>query len=287
MMEVVDQCLRDAGVSVHARQLRAWLDISYSLGMNLCFPSGPVPVRAGVFEGIDLSQRILSWYEDRYGAEKLATPPSMCRCLVRLRGELWAFEPPLVIGSCVFVVDPKPGPAPNVGFGRDRPPRFNVPDGIRGLPDSLRKLLAREELVMLLDVAKEGFWIANGLQRALDVGMMREVFSDLEQSVEHILGRVIHYGQGRWSALQAAEKALKTAIAVGGEKYPRTHDLAALGKVAERCGVRASESLIKTVQCSADTRYTEEGSSRDHAYASHWSALRIVRSVTNALSERA
>ncbi len=281
MMRAVDNALRLRGLLPYQRPIRAWFEISRSLNLGLSLRTANRVPKPGVFTGEDMTIRIFNWYDDQYG-QKLGLRWGLARTVVLIREEPWAVTFPKVWGNVRFVVDMNdPKTSSSTLIGRHEPPTHNILDSIQGLPDGLRWSLTTREQSKLISFYRHAFEDVNNLAEHLTVGMCPEVLSDLETSVENLVGRSPHYGQSKWASLQAAEKVIKTFIASVGGSYEKNHKLQELALVAASLGLpRIPPGMLRKVECSANVRYGEIPVSLNEAHEAHISALRVVGITT-------
>lgn len=282
LMQLVDSELHSEGVALPARPIRAFLVISKRFGLGLRIPTTDREPRHGVYTGEDLAIRIFAWYKSMYG-RKINVNFRLCRTLVELGREMWSMSFPMTVGTVRVIVDKSPVRGANVVVGVTQPPTLNVLDCIDDLPDGLRARLQPVELHLVLREFMEGQRQSVALRDSLDRGMMPEVLCDVEASVEFVVGRSVSFGQSRWASLQAAEKAIKTFIRLGGKQAPNTHDLGKLMAIAGPMGLGISSRDMSSAQCDARVRYGEVVSTASEAVLAHKAALRIVAAVCRLL----
>lgn len=288
MMRYVDERLQEAGLFPPQRPLKAFLEVSHSLGLGLMMPAPKRAPRTGVFTGHDMTIRIFNWYDSHYG-DKLGMHWGLARVVLMIRDEPWIASFPKVFGSVRFILDTStPKRSDGIQLGRNSVPCHNVLDSIEGLPRGLRSGLTPDEQNTLFSQYVEAYHNVTMLADCLEIGMCREVLSDIESTVDHLAGSLPHYGQSRWSSLQAAEKIIKTYIGEHGAKFPHSHELCDLVKLAIDCGLKTIDTdALRRIQCGASVRYEDAGSTLANAYSSHWEAVRVVGLVCGQMLDTA
>jgi hypothetical protein len=199
---------------------------------------------------------------------------------INLRGSAWRLHVPVFYGRVMVIVDRSIDPI----RGRRGAP-CNVLDQIDDLPDRLRLALSDSEL--------DDVWSA--FQLALDAfaemsyasfsDLVLAAFSDHEATISHIMAEPPHYGQAKWSALQAAEKSIKALIMQAGSDPPRIHDLARCARLAD-IEQALEADLLATIQCTGQIRYEPSRTSLKEAVAAHHASLRVSKACAIALRKR-
>lgn len=271
MMEEVDSFLREAEIPIHARPIRGWSEISKTLKLGLSmFPRKDRPSADGVYIGDDLTIRIFSWFDERYG-NKLAVRAGPGRGAIMVRGDLWEVQFPKVYGTVEFfisAIDKSSDQEEDLKLSRI--PRCNIMDEITDFPVGLAKSLISDELRAIADSFMAIYQSMDAVSKIQNLPMVNEIRSDIDSAVNHLLSNPPHYGLSKWSSLQAVEKSFKTFFSVKEIAFPKHHKLHELSKLAKENGLFAVEkSLIDKIQCSAGVRYGDVDVSKEEAYEAH------------------
>jgi hypothetical protein len=274
MMETVDEALRAGGVQISARSMEACRIISWSLGLGLSLfqPKG-IP-RPGVFVGDDLTLRITAWIDARYG-QRQAMDFGPGLVAIPLRGDLWSVRLPRVFGTAVFFASrTERSTTPEYYLPRRESPKLNVLEQVLELPQGLRSALSDGELAEFLRRFMEGFTAMSAVETVGDRPMVFEARGDLSAAFEFLVSRPQQLGQARYSAMQAAEKLIKSFIDARGENFKRIHSISKLNNAAVRLGLSPIDpTWIAAIECTADPRYGQEKSTPDQAYRAYWLSL--------------
>lgn len=289
LMDSVDRRLVMDGFSIGQRPLNAIMAIGREYQATLPVTE-PVPGYEAdpVFRNWPFVQRILRWYDLRYG-DRLKVDFSPGRLVVLLRGDPWVMRLPRIYGKVAFVASrtPKDKARPAFSMGQD-PIVHNVLDGIVDLPQGFRDVLTDEELRELLNWAILSFTALTGLEQASQNELISNARSDYLAAVDYIVAKNPSYGQAKWASLQAVEKLLKAVLLGKGEKsIKRDHNLAGHLKEVERAGVVLQvDELISTIQCRPGIRYGEESATLLDAVAAHHATLKVILQLNGFLPQR-
>jgi hypothetical protein len=122
------------------------------------------------------------------------------------------------------------------------------------------------------------------LEEVAPLPMVREAQSDIEAAVQHAVGQTPHYGQSRWSSLQAAEKICKVFLESRLKRYPKHHRLHELAALAETVGLPVLDhGLLESVQCPGGIRYGEEPTTAVQAFDAHVACIKIVFHIASSI----
>ena len=277
MMEEVDAELRRLGAAIFARPLRAIGLVSKRCGVYGFLPLGTGPLALPETPGQKLYRRVFAWYDARYGdCLKIRLGPGSS--VVLLRGDPWRMRFPLIYGtfsvSCI-----RPGDSAEGLPGR----LLNVLDYIEALTPDLAARLSNEECVALCQFFVSTGQTLSDLRDSSGVGFLEHASADLQTSTDHIFSHPAAYGMSKWSSLQAAEKALKSILAVEKLPIPFIHDLSTLSNSLPRPILGLSEATVSDVECPASVRYGNPSVSLEESVAAHHAALKIVRLAIDEL----
>ena len=118
--------------------------------------------------------------------------------------------------------------------------------------------------------------------------MVREVQSDIDAAVHHVMNKPPHFGQSKWHSLQATEKILKVFLESRTVSYPRHHQLRGLAELAEKANLPVLDHRwLDEIQCSAGIRYGEELATLNEAFAAYLACLQVCRHVARAVQDAA
>lgn len=285
MMEIVDSFLREEEIPIHARPIRGWFEISKTLKLGLSmFPRENRSAADGVYTGDDLSIRIFSWFDERYG-NKLAVRMGPGRGAIMVRGDLWEVHFPKVYGTVEFFISPSERSS---NQGEDlklrRIPQCNILDVITDFPIGLARSLSSNELRTIADSFIAAYQSMDSIFKIQNLPMVREILSDIDSAVNHLLSSPPHYGLSKWSSLQTVEKSFKTFLAVKGINFPKHHKLHELSRLSKEHGLFAvKKSLIDKIQCSAGVRYGDEDASKEEAYQAHLLSVVLVGEIAKSI----
>ena len=222
-MESVDARLRDQGVDIPARPIRAFMLISEELKTRFTWDSG-------------FARRINSWFKERY-AERLNINTSTRRMLALVRDDAYAIVYPLVFGTV----------------------RLSLLQVIPSVTPTTLHALPPGELQALLDLVRHGYGEFEALSRvprqlladrdtAVDQALARPPALGLsrwssQQSVEKMLNWYLeNKSGGTWKFTR--------------KKGAKLHDLGPVVAEAQGFGLAALDAEhLKSIECTAQVRY--------------------------------
>lgn len=287
LIESVDRQLREGGVPPHARPIRGWFEISSTLGLGLRM----FPDKAGEPEGYsgdDLTIRIFRWFDEQYG-NKLQIHPGPGRLFVVIRSDPWVVHIPQIYGSVkIFVSTTKSSSSPQDYLRQRVIPRYNALDSIDYLPDGLRSSFQSAELSQFLNTFMLGSQALVRIRSVESFPLVPEVQSDIDAAVMHAMNRPPHFGQSKWSSLQATEKILKAFLSSRTIPFPYHHRLPDLALLAEEAGLpRFEQGLLERIQCAASIRYGDGSTTLSQAFDAHVASLRVCSHVAQVITRGA
>jgi hypothetical protein len=283
LMTEVDRRMQKQQIPITGRQLVARAEISQILASQLSGNYANREPAPGIYEGDDFLIRVDQWIDSKYG-ERLLVDFSRGRVAVLLRGAIWLFKLPWLLGRFQLIAS-RTIRSDNVemrGYRADdreeteRPiPKHNVLDSLVALPDGLRHDLSDDELRNLLFAFDTGIHAFEALRAIPQVPYIREAIADHLSTADHLAAPPTgHPGLAKWAALQAVEKSYKGFLAMNQGVIPKTHDLGTLSKLAGKFGLHpADPKLIANVECDPSVRYGETNVSLEEAVAAHHAAL--------------
>lgn len=273
LMRAVEDQLQQDGTPIPIRPIQGLALISKWLGVaqDISVPDrDPIP---DCYRGRDLTIRAYRWFDERYG-DKLKMDFSPGRTVVLIRNDVWVVDLPLMYGSQTVIASPgRPSEPMPPGGWTEKPPPFNVVDTVQDLTPALRRSLTNVELQEIL----EKFVLAHETFRQFRPAagpLVVEALTDYSTTVHHLAKSRPHAGQAKWSALQAAEKVLKSAIDARGRTPPRIHDLQKLAQQAEDVGAPTVDShVLQAIRCDAGVRYGQPQVTIHEAVEAHHASL--------------
>lgn len=268
----VDEELAAENTPLNVRSILAAGKVGAALGISLPLVSPGTPEAARI-PNAWISARLYEWYEEQYG-EAQKRKMDVGAIALRIRGALWKGGIRMIFGEIVIYIDRQPDPHAGQGMAK----RGNVLDDVDRLPQGLRDRLTDAELDEIFSLFKLGYDAYYCLDGARDNALVVAARADHAAAVDHLV-KHNHYGQSKYSSLQAAEKTLKAVIAKGGGEFPRQgHPIRKLAALAEEHGLaKVPEEVVAAVQCGAGPRYGEEEVSLEEALAAHHAALEVAR----------
>jgi hypothetical protein len=169
-------------------------------------------------------------------------------------------------------------------FAVGPPPKFNVLDAVVDLPTGLRLALSDAELDYIWDAFHLGLPAYLLMRFVRHQPFVKEALVDHEVCVNTLLQRGAALGTARWSALQAAEKMMKSVLATLGEKVPHTHDLSVIAKRLFDAGLEpVNPTDIATIQCAPAVRYGASPVTLEEAVRAHHASLAVSGHVAVAI----
>ena len=289
MMEEVDLGLRNEGVPIHARPIRAIGEVAKKL--NISLPVAPLQSDSipNLYESKRLSEHIYLWFDQRYG-DRLKVDFSIGYSVIMVRGDAWLLKCPAIYGEIIIVCDRNLNKkyqnfVVNIQGMPTQKAILNLLRLIEKLPQGLANQLTDEEMKNIL----KSYLDAHNLFNAIHGLCHRDelalgAVTDFESSARFAAGNHASYGQSLWASLQAAEKMLKYFIKSKGEKFPNIHDLSKLVKQSHKLGLPVvSDNLLESVQCKAAVRYEQSNHTVEAVVNSHQGALQIALIVIKAL----
>jgi hypothetical protein len=236
---------------------------------------GPPPEREprpGIYTGADLVIRVDRWFRERYG-KKLEAYWGPGRLAFEFRGATWILRYPFAIAPNGLLLHTSSVPPKSPDGG---PEPLNVLEYILDFPAALGESLSREERGSLVETFRLGWEALNAITDVDQTPLVKAAVADHDACVASIAGESPNLGQARWSALQAAEKAMKAVLLRAGRNPPRSHDLSILRPLAAAEGADIPQALVDVIQCRADVRYGDDSSTIAQAIEAHHGSVRVL-----------
>lgn len=272
LMERIDSKLASQGISIAARELHAFSEISRELDIELRLIDPDEPPPGHPWPTDQISVRLIRWYEKRYG-DKLKMDFSVGRAAFRIRGDIWVSRIPLVYGRARFYCQPETIKGPSIRTD-GQPALVNILDTFVDMSNGVRNALTESELRAIAGIfrlAYEGYY---SVVSHTAIPLVRAALADHDTAVTQLATRNPHPGQSKWASLQATEKLLKAVIESRGRSFSKVHNLSMLVREAE---IAIPQQLVSKVQCDAGARYGEASTSIDESLVAHYAALEITR----------
>ncbi|MDX1973807.1 MAG: hypothetical protein SFY68_14845, partial [Candidatus Sumerlaeia bacterium] len=276
LLEKIEEKLQSNEVPVRARPFAALEEASKILNKPLNLAPSKDLANTDTYSGDAFSWHVHQWYIKRY-SDKLSLGP-LGIFGVNLRGEFWEGKLPHIFGTIqVFVHRTE----------QSSEGRYNLLDCIKNLPQDLRYQLSDVELLGIKEIANFAFVTYLSLERLSKYDLAEAARSDLHLCVSNLTEAHPHFGQARWSALQAVEKIMKLALKVSGAEIPHSHDLILLYKKINATGFSLQNPhLLDQVRCVVGVRYGETPSTRKEAGDANLSAFAICAEVSEQIVKK-
>jgi len=284
LMERIDAQMRADGVPILYRPLKAQSLLAVLLDERFVHPCPKRPPADGVFTGDDLTIRVERWCDARYGA-RLAMSFGPGKAVILLRGDPWVLNLPLAVGRFEFVASRSVIPFKSGSVPPNAPPsRINVVEWIEHLTPDLRSALTDSELADIRGTAYLALTTLEELRSLTDIKLVWETLSDHAACVRHIVEPPAHFGQAKWSAMQATEKILKAFIASRGDTFRPDHDLQHHARQCISLGLGVLDPLIVAkAECKPGVRYGSPTVTVAEAVEAHHAALSVCTTVAHWL----
>lgn len=277
MMADIDANLTAEGVDIPGRPLAAVRDFSMKYGLSIPLGGDPARMPPDLRENAALSDVIHGWYTENYG-DRLKENPCPGQTVILLDGDLYVLRVPRIFGSVTFVLTRDW--QPNLGISRG-PGICNIVQLVSDLTPAKAARLS-DAALSYLGTAFERVIPAAYTLESTDHHLMHIARGDVEVAVASLMARGGRFGESKWASLQAAEKVLKAAIDLAGQKFKFTHGLAELCTTLTATGLSFDvRAQIAAIQCKPGIRYGEEPCSRDEALAAHQASLELVNILRN------
>lgn len=288
LMERVDASLRDEGVAIPARPLRACGVLAVQLGEFFELPYPRRDPQPGCYTGHDLTIRLHAWFEARYG-KRLNIDFAFWRAVALICGDLWLVQLPTLIGTFRIVAGDSPMPTPgtmrlHVRKPGDPPSIVDCLNSVVDLPAALRASMSVEERWDFLLAFRDFAEAFQTLSELRSEQLVRQAGADVAEAVGHLMRQPSNPPLSKWASLQAAEKLLKMFIQRRGEQFQMTHKLSLLADHAERLGLPPLDRvLIEEIQCEPAVRYGTTPVSPVSAAIAHRRSLQVIAHIGRAL----
>ncbi len=248
LLVAANERMKDEGIPVPARPIRAAQMISKDLGLHLLFGGFETPIPLLAFE----------WFKQRYGGRVDA-----------------GFQ----LGRMVVLVDRDPFLVVfPIAYG---PIQVNPLEWIQDLTGEIAHALDEETLARLCHQLIEAFDPISSLNR-----VPYQLVADMETAVFQIMNYPPELGLSRWASQQVVEKLLKAYLRASQVDPGMKHNLAYLAQLSEENGLPALDRHdLEVVGCKASVRYGKIPTSLANAVEAHHISIRIGAVIAGALSQ--
>jgi hypothetical protein len=246
-----------------------------------------IPIVSSSFRGprelnryAQLSQNIHKWYDTIYG-DRIKLDFSPGRLVLVIEGDRYLMSLPRIFGEAHVFASRQFIKTDLITRG---PSPCNVLQLVNALTPSKAATLSDRTLEYVLLHFVLGMEAHDLLEASENLdGLIRIARGDIQTAVNNLMDPSDRFGDSKWASLQAAEKTLKAAISLEGNKFKFGHELGDLCEQIERLGVRFDwATLVGKIQCSPKIRYGEISCTLDEAVEAHHASLRLVTALANA-----
>jgi HEPN domain-containing protein len=268
VLREIDDELRAKGTRLFGRELQGWTLFCRKFHLKMAM-SDPLAVR------------ILDWFSKQYG-DRLKGDLDFGKTVVEIRHDLYSLRLCRLYGTEIVYCDPlllgqNLGPRlATSGFGV----RTNLFDYLQGVTREFIKSLTPDECNNLLQAHRRGFLALSRMSDVEGAPYGKEARDDLLQSAAQLTSQSQNCGLSRWGSLQAAEKVLKSFITQNGTTPQKTHNLTNLVAAAASVGLPPIDSsLIRSIQCNPEVRYSARSVGKAEALNAHYAALSLCAEI--------
>jgi hypothetical protein len=283
LMEDIDRELRNDNVRIPGRPLHAMMKVGNRFGLCLRLVSASErPPIEGCYTGDDLVIRMMQWFDGLYG-ERLGMDFPTGSMALWVRGDLYMVRFPKTWGVHTFMSASHLLGTRRV-IVRHGVPYINLLESIEGMTPALAKSLTEQEQRDLGTQFVLGFEAQRLVREREHLPLVKQAMGNLDSSVSLLFASPSQYGQSKWESLQATEKLLKAYIDQQGQKFPPSHDLRCLAKLAQKLGLPPiPDVLLQQVQCTAAVRYGEQAVEQREAVDTQHTALEVCGLIAGHL----
>lgn len=279
MMREIDTQLIAEGKPIESRSILAGRAISMKYNVPVPLTSDWTRLPPDLRPYGPLGVAVNEWYEATY-ADRLKVDMLPGRTVVRLDGDLYVLKIPRIYGRVQFILQREFLPKPTSMRG---PATCNILQLVEDLTPNKAALLSDEALQGVDEAFTRAFPAVHSLENTPQE-LMDSARGDVTTAISSLMERHGRYGASKWASLQAAEKALKAAIALQGGEFTFTHELHKLCEQLQKTGLKfaADPELLKSIQCSPKIRYGEETCTAEEALAAHHACLDLINRLRDA-----
>ncbi|PYF79517.1 hypothetical protein DFP75_10840 [Marinomonas alcarazii] len=282
----IDRELGDRNLLFHQRPMHAFSSLAGKLD-----PKGVFPITSEDFNDPDdfsneaIFTQVHNWYEETYGDRtKIHMGPGSY--ILIIKGEPWKVELPLVYGRNNFTIDSDLERVERYVVANDgkKVPSTNILWHVENITRKVALSLSDEEREIIF---QDYMFALNSVQFLRDlkgVPYMEQGMNDYDTAIHNIFYKYPDYNNAKWSALQFAEKTIKSKLKQHNVKIKHIHFLSDLSGDLEKIGINVSKQLIDNIQCDAKVRYGEQKVTRYEAVLAIRSSLSLFSDVFRASS---
>lgn len=224
-MQAIDADMERDGVPIPARPLKGWLRFSSIFGLYL-------------MNRDPLSERILKWFDDKFG-DQLKIDPTW-KFPVLTRDRVWQMRIPLIFGTAQFICSPdRLGTAETTAATKEEPPVVNVLDLIDGFSKEQVEMLDPQAYSHIFSQFQLGLSVRTTLERLSENTLVVEAMEQLENCTRLTLGTPPDIEKLEQEALTAIRRLLEAFILERGVAVKAAQDMDQLVELALSAGLRS------------------------------------------------
>jgi hypothetical protein len=279
MREIDAQLVRD-GTPIPSRPMQAVMAVGSRYKISIPFGSrSSFRLPPELSRYAQLSQNILDWYDSVYG-DRIKLDFSPGKMVLMIEGDRYLMSMPRLFGAAHYFASRQ---FMKTEVVTREPARCNVVQLVDGLTPAKAARLSDQTLHYISQHFALGVEAHDLLEATQDLDLIQIARGDIQTAVSNLMDRGDRFGESKWASLQAAEKTLKAAISLEGDKFKFSHQLERLCEQLATLGVICEWApLIGKIQCSPGIRYGEVQCSLDEAVDAHHASLRLVVALAKA-----
>ena len=235
------------------------------------------------FSNQAICAQVHRWYEERYG-DRIKIHMGPGSYVLMIKNEPWKVELPLCFGRNNFTIDSDLSNRERFIIGPDgsKIPSVNILRNVENMTSIVAESLTDFEREGIL---KDYMFALNAVQHLRDLKnspYMEQAMNDYDMAIANIFYKYPDYNNAKWSALQFAEKSIKSKLEQNNIAFKRKHDLSALASAFEPIGIKIPNQIIENIQCSAGVRYGEVKVTKQEAILAIRSSLALFSDIFQA-----
>jgi HEPN domain-containing protein len=283
-MEEIDREIGDSDLLFHQRPMHAFCKLTAKIDPKGVFPfTGSEAVSADDFSHHAICSQVHRWYEERYG-DRIKIHMGPGSYVLMIRNEPWKVEFPLCYGRNNFTIDSDLSKNKRFIIANDgqKIPSVNILSHVENMTYRIAQSLSDMERESIL---KDYIFALNSVQhlRSLkDTPYMEQAMNDYDMAINNIFYKYPDYNNAKWSALQFAEKSLKSKLLQSNITFKRNHNLSSLAENVVKLGIKIPTQVIENIQCTAGVRYGETKVNKQEAILAIKSALTMYSELFHA-----
>ena len=289
LIEKIDNELINEGIKIQIRSIVAAKKISELTGIGVAIV-GEERFLRNIFTPESLGAHIIMWYKSKYG-DKLIIDFNIAHIIIIIRGEPYKISLPnfLNIKDIKMYFESQKSSFYGSNY-------VNIYTKIENLTSHIANSLTEIEIDNIFDWFHKYhylFWKFKNLDYYRKMSYRDEMYSDLNNAVELLVGRNPHFGNSKWSILQFTEKLMKSYIL-----YINNVTVEGLPTFREKNKIKTKEwghqlkilnekwmnniipnELLEKIECSAGVRYGEEKVNLNEVIEAHESVLKVFEII--------